>query len=85
MVKKGPIKIFHNSSSSNDNGSKIDTSFIVNIPFLRTVYTESNSGEDIDMKKELANKNLKDPINTTEAASKHYADNLLNNPNIKNH
>ena len=51
---------------------------------MRTNYTESNSEEDIDMKNQLTIKNIEDPISITESASKHYADNLLNDPNKKN-
>ena len=45
-----PIKVFSNSSSSYDNGNKIDTSLFVQKPYLRHNYIESNIEEDIDLK-----------------------------------
>ena len=42
------INVFGNSS--NNNGDKIDTSLIVQKPYSRTNYIESNIEEDIDLK-----------------------------------
>ena len=36
-----PINVFGNSSSSNNNGNKIDTSPFVQKLFLRTIYIEA--------------------------------------------
>ena len=75
-----PINVFRNSSNDKDN--KIDNSLFVPKPYLRTNYIESNIEEDIDSKNQYRIKNLPDPINTREAASKHYVDNLFNDPSI---
>ena len=40
-----PINVFGNSSSSNINGNKIDTSLFVQKPYLRTNYIEANIEE----------------------------------------
>ena len=45
-----PINVFGNSSSSYDNGNKIDTSLFVQKLYLRTNFIESNIEEDIDWK-----------------------------------
>ena len=42
----------------------------VNKPYFRTNYIESKMIEDIDMKNQYRNKNLKDPNDIREAASK---------------
>ena len=68
-----PINVFGNSSSSYDNGKKIDTSLFVRKPYLRTNYMESKI-EDIDLKNQFRIKNLPDPISIREAASKNYVD-----------
>ena len=44
-----PVNVFGNSNS-NDNNIKIDTSFFVQKPDLRTIYIEFNIEEDIDLK-----------------------------------
>ena len=75
-----PINVFGNSSNNNDN--KIDTSLFVQKPYLRTNYLESNIEEDIDLKNQYRIKNLPDPINIREPASKNYVDNLFNDPSI---
>ena len=74
------INVFGNSSNNSDN--KIDTSLFVRKPYLRTNYIESNIEEDIGLKNEFKIKNLPDPISIREAASKHYVDNLFNDPSI---
>ena len=43
-----PNNVFGNSS--NDNINKNDTSLVVQKPYLRTNYIESNKEEDIDSK-----------------------------------
>ena len=75
-----PNNVFGNSNS-NDNGNKIDTSLFVQKPYLRSNYIESNI-EDIDLKNQFRIKNLPDPINIREPASKNYVDNLFNDPSI---
>ena len=76
-----PINVFGNSNS-NDNGNKIDTSLFVKKPYLRHNYIEADIEEDINMKNQYRIKNLPDPISIREAASKHYVDNLSNDPII---
>ena len=44
-----PINVFGNTNS-NDNVNKIDTSLIVQKPYKRTNYTQSNIEEDFDLK-----------------------------------
>ena len=75
-----PINVFGNSSNNTNN--KIDTSFFVQKPYLRTNYIESNIEEDIDLKNQYRIKNLPDPINIQHACTKNYADNLFNDPSI---
>ena len=75
-----PNNVFGNSSKNSDN--KIDTSLFVQKPYLRTNYIESNIEEDIDTRNQYRIKNLPDPLSITEACSKHYADNLFNDPSI---
>ena len=48
-----PISVFGNSNSNSDN--KIDTSIIVQKPYLRSNYIESNIEEEIDLKKPTSN------------------------------
>ena len=49
---------------------------------MRTNYIESNIEEDIDLKNQYRIKNLPDPVSIEEAVSKHYVDNLFNDPSI---
>ena len=77
-----PINVFGNSSSSHDNGNKIDTSLFVQKLYLRANFVKSNIEEDIDLKNQFRIKNLPDPISIREAASKNYIDNLFNDPKI---
>ena len=67
-----PINVFGNSSPSYDN--KIDISKIVQKPYLRTNYIESNIEEDIDLKSQFRIKKLFLPTSIQEAASKEYVD-----------
>ena len=46
-----PINVFANSSSPHDNGNKIDTSLLVQKPYLRNNYNEANIEKDIGRKK----------------------------------
>ena len=70
-----PINVFGNCS--HDNNNKIDTSLFVQKPYLRTNYIESNIEEDIDLRNQNRIKNIPDPINMREAASKIYVDNSI--------
>ena len=76
-----PINVFGNSNSI-DNGSKIDTSLFVQKPYLRHNYIESIIEEDIDLRNQYRNKKIADPSSIREAASKHYVDNLFNDPSV---
>ena len=67
-----PIILFENSS--NNSELKIDTSFFIQKPYLGTNY--------IGLKNQYRIKNLPDPINIREAASKNYVDNLFNDTSI---
>ena len=62
-----PINVFGNSSNNSDK--KIDTSFFVQKPYLRSNYIESNIEEDIDLKNQYRVKNLPYPISIREACS----------------
>ena len=75
-----PINVFGNSNSI-DNVIKIDTSFFVQKPYLRSNYIESNI-EDIDSQNKFRIKNLSDPSGIREPASKDYVDNNFNDPSI---
>ena len=77
-----PINVFGNSSSSYDDGNKIDTSLFVQEPFLRTNYIENNIEEDIDLKNQNRFENLPEPPNIREAASKNDVDKKFNDPSI---
>ena len=70
-----PINVFGNSSINTEQ--KIDTSLFVRKPYLRTNYIEANIEEDINLKNQYRIKNLLDPINMREAASKNYVDNSI--------
>ena len=74
------INVFGNSS--NNSGSKIDTSLFVQKPYLRSNCIESNIEEIIDFKNRYRIKNLPDPISITEPAPKHYVDKLFIDPSI---
>ena len=76
------MNVFDNSSSSYDNGNKIDTSMFVQKPYSKTNYQEANIEEDIHIKKQHRNKNLPDPILITEACSRNFVDNKYNDPSI---
>ena len=80
-IQKMPINVFGNSNS-NISGNKIDTSLIVQRPYVRTNFIESNVEEDIDSKSQFRIKNLPAPISIRERASKHYVDHKFNDPTI---
>ena len=61
---------------------KIHTSLFVQKPFLGTIYRESNFKEDIDLKNQFRIKKLPDPISITDACSKNYDDNRINDHSI---
>ena len=69
-----PINIFGNSSSSYDNGNKIDSSLFVQKRYLRKKYLEADIEEDVDLKNHFRIKNLPDPISIREAACKNFVD-----------
>ena len=73
-----PINVVRSTTRKAKN--KFDTSSLVQKPYLRTNYKESNIEEGIDMKNQFTIKNLPDPISIREPASKLYVDNTLNNP-----
>ena len=77
-----PINVFGNSSSSYDNGNKIDTSLFVQKHFLRSNSLESHIEEDIDLRNQFRIKNLPDPTSIRKAASKNYVDDKFNDPSI---
>ena len=69
-------------NSSNNSESKIDTTLLVQKPYLGTNYIEANIEEDIDLKNQYRIKSSPDPIRITEAFSKRYVDKLFNDPCI---
>ena len=75
-----PINVFGNSSKNSEQ--KVDTSLVVQKPYLRINYIESNIEEDIGLKNQFRIKNLPNPISIREAVSKNYVDNLFNDPSI---
>ena len=75
-----PINVFGNSS--NNSEQKIDTSLFIQKPYLRANYIESNIEEDIDLKNQYRIKNLPDPISNTEACSKNYVDNSIDESSL---
>ena len=50
--------------------------------YLRSIYIEANIEEDLDLKNQYRIKNLPDPISIRDAASKHFVDNLFNDPSV---
>ena len=76
------INVFGNSSSSHDNGNKIDTSIFLQKLYLRTNYIESNIEEDIDMKNQYGLKNLPCPQEYSDSVCKSFVDSGLNDPSV---
>ena len=77
-----PINVFGNSSSSHDNGNKIDTSIFVQDLYLGTNYFVSNIEEDFDMKNQYKNRNLPYHVENSDAVCKSYVDGGLNHRSI---
>ena len=75
-----PKNVFANSSNNSEH--KIDTSLIVQKPYLRTNYIEANIEEDIDLKNQYRIKNTPDPISIREPRSKNYVDNFFNDRSV---
>ena len=75
-----PNNVFGNSSKISEH--KIGTSLFVQEPYLKHNYIEAKIEEDIDLKNQYRIKNLPDPIHIREPASKHYVDDLFNDPCI---
>ena len=76
-----PINVLGNSSSSNSS-DKIDTSLVVQKPYLGTNYIESIFEEDIALNNQYKSKNLTDPNNVKEDCNKSYVDNIFIDPSI---
>ena len=76
-----PINVIGNSNTNNIC-NKIDTPLFVQKPYLRTIYIESDTEKDIDLKKQFRIKNLPDPTSIREAATKNYVDKKFNDPSI---
>ena len=76
-----PINVFGNKNSNN-NGNKSDGNLIVQKPYLRTNYKESNIEEDINMRNQFELKNQHCRQENSDAICKSYAENLLNDPSI---
>ena len=77
-----PINVFGNSSSSYDNGNKIDTSLFVQKHYLRTNYIEAKIEEDIIMRNQFKIKNLPCFQENSDAVCKSYVENLFNDSSI---
>ena len=69
-----PINVFGNSSYSNDNNNKIDTSKSVKKSYLRSNYIESDFDHDINLKKQYRIINSLQPINDDDIVNKIYID-----------
>ena len=70
-------------STSRNNENKIDASFFVQKPYLKTNNIEGLIDENNNMK-QYRNKNSPSPFSIREAASNFYVDNKFNDPSIKN-
>ena len=69
-----PINVFGNSSSSNDNNNKIDTSRFVQKSYLKSNYIETDIEHDMNLKNQYRIINLPNPINNKDAINKIYID-----------
>ena len=65
-----PLNVSSNSSSSQDNGNKIDTNLFGQKPYLRRSFIESNVEEVNNLKNQFRIENLPDPISIREAVPK---------------
>ena len=72
-----PINVFGNFS--HDKGNRIDTSVVVQKPYLRTNYIEAYLEEDNDLKNQFRIQNLPDPISMRDACCKNHVDNIFRN------
>ena len=77
-----PINVIGNSSSSHDNGNKIDTSLFVQKLYLRTNIIEGNKEEDNNMKNNFKIKNLPCTQEACDAVHKSYVGNLFNDSSV---
>ena len=73
------MNVFGNRLKIYENN--VDTSLIVQKPYMRTIYVDTKFEEDIDMKKQLRIRNLIDPISITEAVSILHFDKKFNDSN----
>ena len=71
-----PVNVFGYSSKNSENN--INTSLIVQKPFLRTNYLEISDKEN-----QYRSKIQRDPIFNQEACSKNYIDTLFNDTTLK--
>ena len=76
-----PINVFGSTSQNVEN--IIHTSSLVRKPHLRTNFTESNTEEDIGIKKQFKVKTLTTPIDPHQATPKSYVYNKLNDFYLK--
>ena len=70
-----PRNVFGGSS---ETSSQIDTSSFVKKTYLRENYIESSMEEDVDMKNQFKIKNLPNPTNLQDPATKFYVDSKTN-------
>ena len=70
MTDKFARALYSKSSNNNTGVSK---------SYVRANYIESNIEEDIDLKNQFKIKNLPNPINLQDPATKYYVDNKTNN------
>ena len=77
-----PINVFGNSSSSHDNGNKIDTSLFAQKLYLRTNCKEANIEEDFNLRNQYKYKNPPCPQKISDAVFKSFVDDLLNDSSI---
>ena len=69
-----PINVFGNSSYSNDNNYKIDTSRFVQKSYLRHNYVETGIDQDINLKNQYRIINTLQPMNDNDFVNKIYID-----------
>ena len=71
------------TSSENISSSTPDKSLFVQKRYLRFKNIESNIEEGINMKNQSKNKNLPNPVDSSESSAKIYVDNIFNDPSVK--
>ena len=69
-----PINVFGNSSSSNENNNKIDTSRFVQKSYLRSNFIENDFDHDTNLKNQYRFINTLQPINDNDIVNKIYID-----------